>query len=119
MISPPPPASRAGAGSEEAYVVIWEYRVKRECEGEFLEIYGPGGAWELVFRESAGYVGTDLWRHPSRELTYLTIDRWQSRAAYETFRRDREEAYRALDRRCDRLTERETRLGSFERASDS
>jgi hypothetical protein len=47
-------------------------------------------------------------------VSYLTIDRWVSRAAYETFVQADPAAYAALDRRGDALTVRERRLGSFD-----
>jgi hypothetical protein len=46
-------------------------------------------------------------------LTYLTIDRWASEDDFRAFRKDHDAEYEALDRACDPLTSRETRIGAY------
>jgi len=45
--------------------------------------------------------------------SYLTIDRWKSEEAFRAFRKDHDAAYEELDRACDALTEKETRVGAY------
>jgi quinol monooxygenase YgiN len=58
-------------------------------------------------------LGTELHRDANTKGRYVTIDRWNSREGYETFRSQHSAAYQALDARCEELTERETPLGAF------
>jgi heme-degrading monooxygenase HmoA len=66
-----------------------------------------------LFGEAPGYLGTDLLRALDGSGRYLTVDRWQSRAAYEEFGTCHASAYQALDQACEALTESEERLGDF------
>jgi heme-degrading monooxygenase HmoA len=43
----------------------------------------------------------------------MTIDRWESEEAFRAFRKNHDSAYEALDRACDELTSRETRIGAY------
>jgi hypothetical protein len=45
--------------------------------------------------------------------SYLTIDRWASEDAFRAFRKDHDGDYETLDRSCDVLTSRETRIGAY------
>ena len=99
------------------YVILWRFRPLAGRESEFEDAYGPSSEWASLFSKGDGYLGTELLRHSDDPREYLTVDRWDSRAAYETFldRFDRE--YRQLDRRLEGLTEEETLLGTFEALS--
>jgi heme-degrading monooxygenase HmoA len=96
-----------------AYVVIWEFHVKRGSERAFEEAYGPRGAWARLFLHGDGYLGTELLRNAGQPGRYVTIDRWVSQAAYEAFRSTQRADYEALDRSCAALTVCETALGSY------
>ena len=45
---------------------------------------------------------------------YLTMDRWESRAAYEEFRAQFATEYEELDRECEGLAVIEKQLGEYE-----
>ena len=96
------------------YVVIWAFRPRPGREAEFEAAYGPGGAWDALFRGSADFLGTELLRAADGTGLYLTIDRWAGQAAYDAFRVDRGAEYDALDRACAGLTESEVRVGAFD-----
>ena len=96
------------------YVILWRFRPLVGRESEFEAAYGPSGEWASLFRKGDGYLGTELLRHSDDPREYLTVDRWASRAAYETFLNDFDSEYRQLDRRLEGLTEEETLLGTFE-----
>jgi len=96
------------------FVVLWQFQVKSGLEKEFEKVYGPDGAWASLFRASPAYRGTRLLRDTSIPSSYLTMDFWDSQAAYGAFRKDNASRYSELDRRCEAITERESRLGGLE-----
>jgi len=100
-----------GAGS--MYVILWEFRVRAEAVAEFERLYGPAGAWASLFRAAPGYLGTELLRDAGGGPRYLTLDRWASPGAYADFRRRQADAYAALDREGEGLTEAERLVGEF------
>ena len=95
------------------HVIVWAFEVKPSCEQQFERAYGPHGDWARFFELGAGYLGTELLRAPG-ERRYLTIDRWQTREAYEAFRAAQLADYEKIDRGFERLTEREEQIGAFE-----
>jgi heme-degrading monooxygenase HmoA len=96
------------------YVILWRFRPVEDRESEFERAYGPSGEWALLFRRDDGYLGTELLRRSGDSREYLTLDRWVSRTAYETFRSRFSSEYLRLDRLLEDLTEEETPLGAFE-----
>jgi heme-degrading monooxygenase HmoA len=95
------------------YLILWEYHVKPQERAEFEEIYSPTGAWAELFQKGAGYLGTELLHDETNPRRYVTIDRWESKAAYETFLSVQEQAYKEMDARCEGLTEHESLLGKW------
>jgi heme-degrading monooxygenase HmoA len=95
------------------YVIIWEYQVKAERVTEFEGIYAAEGAWAQLFQRHLGYLGTELLRDSDQPRRYITIDRWVSAEAYNSFQLKWQEEYKELDARCENLTERELFLGTF------
>lgn len=96
------------------YIYIWTYLVREECITEFVREYGPDGAWVKLFRSAMGYLGTELLQDRENPRRFVTIDRWESREAFETFRTQRAAEFESIDRRCERLTTEETHIGRFE-----
>lgn len=96
------------------YEIVWEFQPAPGRERDFESAYGPNGAWVALFRRDPGYVGTAL--IPPRETGgwYRTIDRWESAAAYDRFRKTCGSEYAALDHACESLTsdERAVSAGS-------
>jgi heme-degrading monooxygenase HmoA len=101
------------------FVVLWEYEVKPGCEERFETVYGPSGDWARLFGRDPAYRETLLLRDPFRERTYLTLDFWDSRAAYEAFLGAHLTAYTAFDRACESLTSAERKVGSYERLPEN
>ena len=101
------------AGTE--YVIIWEFRVRQEKAAEFVQKYGPEGAWARLFRGSAGYIKTELVKDVASDLRFLTLDYWQTKEEFERFHERIRAEYERLDREFEGLTESETRLGAFHR----
>jgi heme-degrading monooxygenase HmoA len=95
------------------FVVVWQFEIAEEKIADFEAAYGPDGNWAQLFRSSPQYLGTELLRDVYIAGSYLTIDRWASEAAFRTFRKKHDSAYELLDRSCDALTARETRIGAY------
>lgn len=95
------------------YATLWEFTVQAAKQAKFEARYGPDGDWARLFRRAEGYRGTELLRDRANALRYVTIDRWESHAAYEAFHARFGEEYARLDRECEGLTVREARIGEF------
>ena len=102
-----------GTSHDRMHVILWEFRARAGREEEFERAYGPDGEWARFFQRGSGYLGTELHRDSGGQRRYVTIDRWTSREAFETFRANWKEAYEDLDRRCEALTDHEASIGSF------
>lgn len=96
------------------FLVVWEYDVAPAQQAAFEKAYASDGAWAAFFSADPDYVGTRLARHGDRSGTYLTIDRWRSRAAYEAFNTAHRSRYEELDRGFAALTESERCVGTYE-----
>ncbi len=95
------------------FVVVWQFEITEEKIAGFEAAYGPEGAWARLFGTSSRYLGTELLRDAYIPGGYLTIDRWASEEDFRAFRKGHDREYEALDRECDALTGRETRVGAF------
>src|ERR1700758_5122153 len=95
------------------FIVIWQFEIAEEKISAFEAAYGVEGDWARLFRSSPEYRGTELLRDAYVPGSYLTIDRWTSEEAFRAFRKEHDAAYEKLDRLCDDLTARETRIGAY------
>lgn len=98
------------------FVVIWMFHVRSEHEKTFVDAYGPDGYWARLFQQGPGFLGSELLRDETTRLRYVTIDRWTSAAAWESFQDQWRQQYEALDRACDEWTEQEMKVGEYESA---
>jgi heme-degrading monooxygenase HmoA len=95
------------------FVTLWEFEVKSGSEKLFERAYGLEGPWVQLFRRDVRYHGTRLLRDLGRARVYVTMDLWESREAYEEFRKKYAAGYAEIDKRCDGLTLREEHLGEY------
>ena len=95
------------------FVVVWQFEIAEDQIPAFEAAYGPEGSWAQLFRTSPDYQGTELLRDACIPGLYLTIDRWASDEAFRAFRKAHDAEYETLDRACDALTQRETRIGAY------
>lgn len=95
------------------FVVVWQFEIAEEKVVGFEAAYGADGTWAQLFRRSPEYKGTELLRDAYVPGSYLTVDRWTSEEAFRAFRKDHDKEYETLDRQCDALTSRETRVGAY------
>ncbi len=95
------------------FVVVWQFEIAEDKIAAFEAAYGADGSWAQLFRGSPNYLGTELLRDAYVPGSYLTIDRWKSEEDFRSFRKSHDKEYEALDRACDALTARETRVGAY------
>lgn len=96
------------------WTIVWEFRVAPAFRERFERAYGPAGDWAILFALSPEFRGTTLLRDPAVAGRYLTVDQWVSASAFEHFKEQHAEEYKALDSRSEELTEYEMKIGSFE-----
>ncbi len=96
------------------FLALWEFEVKPGCEERFQSVYGPKGEWVRLFRTDPCFNETRLLRDPAGSNKFVTMDFWESREAYESFKELNHAAYVGIDGRCESLTESERCLGNFE-----
>jgi heme-degrading monooxygenase HmoA len=70
-----------------------------------------------LFEQADGFVSTTLLAPDEAGGPWLTLDRWQSRAAFDHFQQAQGDAYRALDATLSDLTADERFIGAFEEPS--
>jgi heme-degrading monooxygenase HmoA len=102
----------AGDGTS-LFVTLWEFEVKSGSEELFEQAYGPEGDWVRLFRRDARYRGTRLLRDVEQEGVYVTVDRWESREAYQAFRENYAAEYAEIDSKYEELTTCEANLAGF------
>ena len=95
------------------YIYLWEFIVAPEHTREFEYAYGDDGDWVQLFRRAPGYLRTELIRHRDHPNRYLTIDYWESEAAYAAFRSQFSKEFAALDATCAAWTTSEREIGRF------
>lgn len=95
------------------FAVLWQYQLRPGAHAAFEALYGPDGDWVALFREHAGYLGTELLRDEASG-DYLTIDRWASQADYDAFLAAEKPRYAQIDARGDALTLSERRIGRYQ-----
>ena len=96
------------------FTYLWRFDVRAEHIAEFERIYGPDGNWVALFRGGEGYRSTQLLADCENAGRYLTVDSWDSAAAYDAFRAAHALEFAALDEHCERLTASETLIGRYE-----
>ena len=92
------------------FVTVWKFVVRPDRIAEFERHYGPEGSWARLFRQSQGYVRTELFRGAGRE--YITIDYWENADLYQSFRKAHAAEYARLDTETEALSEREEAIVS-------
>jgi heme-degrading monooxygenase HmoA len=96
------------------YAYLWEFQVAPERVAAFERAYGPDGDWVALFRRAPGYLRSELLRDLGEPQRFVSIDHWETRAAWEEFRTRFAAEYAELDARCEALTLHERELGCFE-----
>ena len=95
--------------------LVFSYEVRDS--GEFERAYGVDGEWAEFFRESRGYIGTEVLRDVEASGRYLVVDRWESADAYNAFVAEHREEYIQRVDATRFLYDSELRFGTFETIS--
>jgi heme-degrading monooxygenase HmoA len=96
------------------FLALWEFEVKSGCEELFLSVYGAEGEWARLFRTDENFIETRLVRDAVQVNKFVTLDFWETRSAYESFKELNRAAYLRLDRDCQPFTTFERCLGYFD-----
>ena len=94
------------------HIVIWEFTVREEHIQEFISAYHSNGDWANLFRRAEGYLGTELLNSHEPNI-FLTVDRWESAACFESFQERFGAEYRKLDTQLEGYTSSEKKVGVF------
>jgi quinol monooxygenase YgiN len=95
------------------YAYIWEFTVHPEHAAAFARAYGPEGDWVKLFRQSDGYLRTELHRDADNPLRFITVDYWKNRQAHDIFKAAFAADYVRLDKQFERYTQDERFIGHF------
>ncbi len=93
--------------------IVWEFVVRPEAVGRFVEAYGPHGDWARLFARHAGFRGTSLLQDADNPRRFLTIDRWETEDHFRRMKADSGAEYARLDSLFAELTEFDRELGVF------
>lgn len=96
-----------------SYILVWEFQVPLRQEADFERAYAADGPWAVLFAKAAGFHGTRLLTCAEQEGRYLTVDEWESKAAFDGFRATFGAQYEALDKRLEGVAGVERRIGAF------
>jgi heme-degrading monooxygenase HmoA len=99
---------------KSGFAYIWEYRVRPGRALDFERAYGPTGPWVSLFKNTAGYLRTELHRDCQTANRYITIDYWDSVEAWQEFRRTMATDFETLDARCEELTVEEREIARLD-----
>ena len=98
--------------------VFYRYHVHPAQQTAFMQAFGPVGPWARLFALAPGFVRSRLFAHKREPNVYVTIDLWESKAAYDRFRSERSDESTRLDRELHLLFIEELLLGYYEGADE-
>ena len=93
---------------------IWKFRPPEGRESEFVAAYSADGDWARLFHNAPGFQGTTLLEPAEAGGWWLTVDRWESAANFESFTEVFGEQYRTLDAELEGVAGEEEFVGAFE-----
>ncbi|MFZ1809119.1 MAG: antibiotic biosynthesis monooxygenase [Cyclobacteriaceae bacterium] len=98
----------------KVFTYVWEYCVKPEHQDAFEHAYGPHGDWIQLFKKGMGHVATELHQDINNTNRFVTVDYWISKEAFDNFKIQFHEEFKALDKRFEVYTISEKHIGDFE-----
>ena len=107
------PPSPIAAGPDEP-PSVWLFQPAPGRERDFAAAYSGQGVWAQLFAKSEAFSGIRLLAADETGGPWLTLDEWNSRAAFDRFTDAHGEAYRELDEELAGLTADEEFIGAFD-----
>ena len=101
-----------------AHLRIWKFRPPATAKTNSRRLYSSDGAWARLFGTAEGFLGTELLRPAEPGGWWMTIDRWQSEAAFSAFQAQQGAEYRRLDEELEGCAGEEVFVGAFEDMAD-
>src|SRR3954454_11391367 len=96
-----------------AHVRAWLFRPPPEKAAKFALAYGSDGPWAELFGKADGFLGIELLPPAEPGGWWMTLDRWESEAAFKTFQETFADRYRALDSALEGVAGEERFVGAF------
>ncbi|MFH0881882.1 MAG: antibiotic biosynthesis monooxygenase [bacterium] len=96
------------------FTVVWTYTVPEQHREAFKMHYRENGSWAKLFQKGDGYLHTECYQDADHPERCLTIDRWRSREQYDRFFEQYRDAYLALDKQCEGLTDNEELIATLD-----
>ena len=94
--------------------VVWEFTVAVENVHTFETAYGGNGTWAELFHRDSAYHKTILIKDIAQPRRYMTIDVWEDKEAYLSFKARFATDYEVIDKECESLTASEREIGIFD-----
>jgi hypothetical protein len=94
--------------------ILWEFTVNAAQQADFERAYRPDGVWAQLFGRDSAYKQIILIRDNEQSGRYLTIDVWEDKASYLSFKDRFARDYHQIDENCEKLTAGERLIGIFE-----
>jgi heme-degrading monooxygenase HmoA len=95
---------------------VWLFQPAPGRAKEFAAAYSGNGVWARLFKRADGFVRTRLLAPDQDGGSWLTLDEWESLAAFERFQDQHGDTYRGLDEELADLTADERFIGAFDDA---
>lgn len=97
----------------DPYIVMRGFTVPAPRQREFVNAFGPAGAWSRLFQRAEGYRGTELYRDRADSERFVMVTFWLSPQAHSRFREAFAVEARALDNATSEFTGSSTAIGEF------
>jgi heme-degrading monooxygenase HmoA len=95
------------------YYLVWEYEVSKQSQEKFEEAFTRSGGWFKFFEPCDDFLGHELIKN-SENGTYLLIDKWMDKKAYDTFVKSNKSEYDSLNETSKPLYDSEKLIGTYE-----
>jgi heme-degrading monooxygenase HmoA len=93
--------------------IMWQFDVKPGLEAEFEAMYGAGGDWTRINRETRSYLGTSFLRDQNTASRYILIEYWSEMVVYEKHRRSHAGRIATFEAHRSSILQRAEPLGVF------
>ena len=93
--------------------IMWRFAVRNGHEGEFEQLLGAEGEWNVMNRQTRSFLGSSFLREQNQPSRYILIEYWSEMLVSEQHRAYRSDAIASLEERRDALVESVEPLGIY------